>query len=78
MDKDALREEIAKERRKEFAYQGHRWFDLRRTTQPELTKVYKVSDDKTDSYTLQQGDERYTLRFPGDAVAANPGLENWK
>lgn len=78
LDKDALREEIAKERRKEFAYQGHRWFDLRRTTQPELTKVYKVSDDKTDSYTLQQGDERYTLRFPGDAVAANPGLENWK
>ena len=78
LDKDALREEIAKERRKEFAYQGHRWFDLRRTTQPELTKVYKVSDDKTDSYTLQQGDERYTLRFPGDAVAANPGLETWK
>lgn len=78
LDKDGLRVEIANERRKELAYQGHRWFDLRRTTQPELVKIYAVSDEVSETYTLQQGDERYTLRFPSDAVAANPELENWK
>ena len=78
LEQEAMRVEIAKERQKELAYQGHRWFDLRRTTQPEIKKVYAESDEVSKTYTLEQGDERYTLRFPGDAVAANPGLENWK
>ena len=80
LTQEAMRDSIANERQRELAYQGHRWFDLRRTTQPGLTKVYKVSEDdaKSETYTLQQGDERYTLRFPSDAVAANPDLENWK
>ena len=73
LDKDALRVEIVNERRRELAYQGHRWFDLRRTTQPELKKNYEG-----EVFTLEQNDERYTMRFPADAVAANPGLENWK
>ncbi|MBR2318094.1 MAG: RagB/SusD family nutrient uptake outer membrane protein [Bacteroidaceae bacterium] len=73
MDKDALREEIAKERRRELAFQGHRWFDLRRTTQPELKKVYEGEES-----VLQQGDARYTLRFPSEAVEANPGIEIWE
>ena len=73
LPQDALREEIANERRRELAYQGHRWFDLRRTTQPELKKNYEG-----EGFTLEQNDERYTMRFPADAVAANPGLENWK
>ena len=73
LDQDALRVEIANERRRELAYQGHRWFDLRRTTQPELKKNYVGKE-----FILEQGDERYTLRFPSDAVAANPELENWK
>ena len=77
LDKDALRVQIANERRKEFAYQGHRWFDLRRTTQPELVKVFAVSDEESQTYTLELGDERYTLRFPAEAVAANPEIEKW-
>lgn len=77
LDKDALRVQIANERRKEFAYQGHRWFDLRRTTQPELVKVFAVSDEELQTYTLELGDERYTLRFPAEAVAANPEIEKW-
>lgn len=72
LNKDELREEILKERRRELAFQGHRWFDLRRTTQPELKKVYNGEE-----FTLEQGDMRYTLRFPSEAVSANPGLENW-
>lgn len=77
MDKVALRTEIARERQRELAFQGHRWFDLRRTTQPELVKVYK-SDSGSSEYVLSQGDERYTLRFPSEAVEANPGIEIWK
>lgn len=77
LDKDALREEIAKERQREFAYQGHRWFDLRRTTQPQITKVYSDENKNKETYILQQGDERYTLRFPTEAVEANPELEIW-
>ena len=71
LDQDALRVEIANERQRELAYQGHRWFDLRRTTQPELKKSYEGEE-----FTLEQGDDRYTMRFPSEAVAANPELEN--
>lgn len=69
MDADRLRQEIQDERFRELAYEGHRWFDLRRTTQPELRKTYNGTD-----YTLQQGDRRYTLRIPSEAISANPGL----
>lgn len=78
MDQEALRAEIADERRRELAYQGHRWYDLRRTTQPELIKNYKDDSGEIRTYTLSENDERYTLRFPAEAVAANPEIENWK
>ncbi|MBR5323824.1 MAG: RagB/SusD family nutrient uptake outer membrane protein [Muribaculaceae bacterium] len=78
MDKDALREEIAAERQREMAYQGHRWFDLRRTTQPQITKVYTTADKTEETFVLEQADARYTLRFPTEAVEANPGLELWQ
>lgn len=77
LDQDALRVEIAAERQREMAYQGHRWFDLRRTTQPEITKVYTTSDKTEQTFVLEQADARYTLRFPSEAVEANPGIEIW-
>ena len=70
MTKDELRQEIYDERFRELAFEGHRWFDLRRTNRPELTKTY---DGET--YILQKDDERYTLRIPSEAIQANPGLE---
>ncbi len=70
MTQDELREEIRDERFRELAFEGHRWFDLRRTTRQELTKTYKG-----ETYTLQKDDPRYTLRIPADALEANPGLE---
>lgn len=69
MTADELRQEIQDERFRELAHEGHRWFDLRRTTQPELQKTYNGT-----TYTLQQGDVRYTLRIPSEAIAANPEL----
>lgn len=72
MNKAQLLEAISNERRCELAFEGHRWFDLRRTTRPALSKSYGE-----DNYTLSAGDSRYTLRFPTEAVEANPGIEKW-
>ena len=70
MTREELRQEIYDERFRELSFEGHRWFDLRRTTRPELTKTYNG-----ETYVLQKDDPRYTLRIPPEAIEANPGLE---
>lgn len=69
MNDDELLQFILEERHHELAFEGHRWFDLRRTTQPAITKTY--SDE---TYTLQEGDARYTLPIPTEAISSNPNL----
>ena len=62
--------EILRERYRELAFEGHRWYDLRRTIMPAITKTYQG-----ETYTLDSLDTRYTLRFPTEAVEANPEIE---
>ena len=71
MDASALLQEIYDERTKELAFEGHRWFDMRRTTQPRVVKTFKGEE-----YVLEEGDERYTIRIPSEAIEANPNLAN--
>lgn len=71
MTEEELIQEILDERARELAFEGHRWYDLRRTSQPALTRVY----DGT-TYTLLH--EQYTMRFPSEAVEANPEIERWQ
>ncbi|HJG12678.1 MAG TPA: RagB/SusD family nutrient uptake outer membrane protein [Bacteroides xylanisolvens] len=71
MNQTALITEILNERALELAFEGHRWFDLRRTTRPEIRKEIDGA-----TYILGQDDARYTLRIPQDAIDANPGLLN--
>lgn len=71
MDKDELLQEIYDERYRELAFEGHRWFDLRRTTQPAITKT-----ENEKEYKLEQSDERYTIRIPNEAIQSNPNLTN--
>lgn len=66
-----LLEYIYLERARELAFEGHRWFDLRRTTRPEIVKVI---GDKT--YTLNKDDARYAMPIPKEATSANPNLLN--
>ncbi len=70
MDQDALIQEILDERGRELAFEGHRWYDLRRTTQPALTRTY-------NGETFILTPEKYTMRFPTEAVEANPEIERW-
>lgn len=72
MNQQDLLTEIYLERFRELCFEGFRWDDLRRTTQPALTKTYK-----DETFELKEHDARYTLRFPAEAVAANPNLEAW-
>lgn len=62
---------IIEERHHELAYEGHRWFDLRRTTQPSIVKEY---DNQT--YRLEENDNRYTLPIPTEAISSNPKLSS--
>lgn len=71
MTQEELTQEILDERARELAFEGHRWYDLRRTTQPALTRTY---DDET--FTLTP--EKYTMRFPTEAVESNPEIERWE
>lgn len=71
MGQDALLELILQERSKELAYEGHRWFDLRRSTRPALSKTLSGT-----AYSLSADDARYTLRIPAEAIEANPSLDN--
>ena len=71
MTQKQMRQAIQEERRLEFAFEGHRWFDLRRSTRPRLEKVL----DGT-RYVLEENDARYTLAIPKEAIEANPGLLN--
>lgn len=69
LDNTALVDYILEERFRELACQGSRWFDLRRTTQPELNKTANG-----ETIVLNSGDSRYTLRFPKEALENNPNL----
>ena len=71
MEQSQLLQEIYDERARELAFEGHRWYDLRRTTQPALTRTYGGQ-----TYTLTP--EKYTMRFPTEAVESNPEIERWE
>ena len=70
MTQAQLLQEIIDERGRELAFEGHRWSDLRRTTRPALTRNYGGQ-----TYTLTT--PKYTMRFPTEAVEANPEIERW-
>ncbi|RSC92133.1 RagB/SusD family nutrient uptake outer membrane protein [Tenacibaculum singaporense] len=69
LNKQELYEEILDERAREFAIEGQRWNDLKRTTQPQIVKRYEGKN-----YTLQQNDSRYVVQFPNDAKINNPNF----
>ena len=65
--------EIMNERFKELAYEGHRFWDLKRKG---LAVVRNASDaPNTNSVTLPAGDFRFLLPIPNSEVQANPIIQ---
>lgn len=77
MNQTQLIAEIADERVRELALEGHRWYDLRRTNRPEIIKTYVDKRYESQTATLKKDDPRYTISFPKEAVANNPNLNDW-
>ncbi len=69
MSQTELIAEIMDERAREFLVEGHRWFDLKRTTRPQITKSVQGQ-----SVTLQPNDPRYVMTFPDSAIENNAEL----
>ena len=69
MNATSLFEFILDERNREFALEGHRWFDLRRANQKEI--IHYISGKE---YILQKNDIRYTIEIPQQAKLNNPNL----
>ena len=78
MSQDELIAEIADERARELALEGHRWYDLRRTTRPEIVKTYWNKNFEQETVTLPANSDKYTLPFPTEAITNNPNLNEWE
>ena len=75
-DKNQLLQAVRDERRKEFCYEGFRWFDLRRYGMPEISHRYQHDlGESVLHYKLTKGDAMYVLPFPNSVILRNPGLK---
>ena len=66
---------VRQERRREFCFEGLRWFDLRRWGMPRLEHVWYPDADTRQVYVLEEGDPTYVLPLPEDALGANVNLQ---
>lgn len=69
MDRETFITYLLEQRFKEFAFEGHRWFDLRRLDQKKITHKFQGEE-----FILGQNDPRYTIPFPASAKQNNPHL----
>lgn len=72
---------VIDERRREFAFTGYRWFDMRRLSVDPLFSgaayehiLYTDEGVEQSRFTLRT--ERLTLRFPLKVMAQNPDMQN--
>jgi hypothetical protein len=77
----ALTKFIIDERIREFAGEGHHWFDMRRlSTDPLFSGLpaaqHTVYTDATNGTTYTLKPERLTLRIPPSYINQNPGMVN--
>lgn len=74
--KPDLLQAVREERRKEFCYEGFRWFDLRRYGMPAISHRYQHElGEPIQHYTLTQKDPMYVLPFPTSLLLRNPALK---
>lgn len=80
-EREPLLRFIMEERTREFAFDGYRWFDMRRLSVDPLFSsdaythtLYTAAGSVSVTYTLTP--ERLTLRFPQKVMDMNPGMAN--
>ncbi|WP_316834249.1 RagB/SusD family nutrient uptake outer membrane protein [Pedobacter nutrimenti] len=73
-DKTQLLNFYRDERRREFPFDGHRWFDLRRYGMPSISHFYQEVAGTGETFTLAQGDSRYTFPIPQEVLDRNGEL----
>ena len=66
----SLLEYVWEERRRELCFEGHRWFDLRRTTRPAMERV----GYENEVARLRMDDPRYVLQIPQRELSVNPSI----
>ncbi|MDX1829985.1 MAG: RagB/SusD family nutrient uptake outer membrane protein [Lutibacter sp.] len=75
----ALKNAIKKERRLELAFEGHRFFDLKRWGQPVQRSNYGEFSDGSGTPSLYQtlpaDDYKFQLPIPQDEINVNPNVE---
>ncbi|HEY9551569.1 MAG TPA: RagB/SusD family nutrient uptake outer membrane protein [Prevotella sp.] len=72
---EKLLQAIRLERRREFCYEGFRWFDLRRQGMPEITHIYRAEKGGPKlKYVLKHNDALYTLPLPSVIFDQNADL----
>lgn len=72
MDDEALLNELLLQRQLELAFEGHRWFDLRRmekSKRPALTREYLGI-----TYHIEDNYSEWTIKIPEEVRKANPYL----
>lgn len=75
-DPAVVLEAIRAERRKEFCYEGFRWFDLKRYGRPSIEHRYQhAPGEPALVYVLEEKDAMWTLPLPNTLLLRNPALE---
>ena len=69
-DQNSLLVFIEAERRRELCLEGHRWFDLRRTTRPSMERI----GYENQVARQEKDDPRYVLQIPKRELSVNPGI----
>ena len=71
----SARELVREERRREFCFEGHRWFDIRRWGL-SLERTYVLPQKNgQETYILKANDPAYTLPIPEEVRLTEPDLE---
>ncbi|RYE32518.1 MAG: RagB/SusD family nutrient uptake outer membrane protein, partial [Sphingobacteriales bacterium] len=75
-DKDVFIDSLYRERFRELAFEGHRYFDLRRRSKPILREP-RAPDDAggANAIELRPTQRQYYLPIPGFEIRANPNMK---
>jgi len=71
---DSLLQFCREERRREFFFEGQRWFDLRRYGMPGIEHAYSAGRGQSAIFILKRHDPQYTLQIPQTAIDLNQHL----